>query len=876
MRKKSFLLLVAGLLAVSLSVFAQVAVRTGAIYGKVVDKDGAALPGVTVTLESEVIPSQVVTSGSTGIFRFPAVPPGVYSLTFSIQGYTELRQEDVRVNTGGEVQLDIKMNQTPGEQFTVIADAPTVDTKKTGVDQTFNSEYLKEVPNARDPWVIADQASGLDVDRYNVAGSESGQQASFIARGGSDDNTVWNLDGVNTTDVVAFGASPDYYDFDAFEEVNISTAGNDVSIPTGGVAINIVTKRGGNKVQGDADYYFVSDSLQSDNLPAEAAAQGAAGSNRIDQIKDYGFNLGGPIIKDKLFAWGAIRKNNIGLFNTANQLDSTDLTSYNFKLNYNFNASNEFQFGYFNNDKTKTGRASFPGQQETDTLWNQGGAQTILEGDWSFQQTWIPNDHTFVTGRYGYIGNGFSLIPPAGKDVPIIFDLAIPRVESTWLTVAPVDRPAHDVSIDTNLFKEKWAGGDHEFKFGFEYKTVDWISGTYYGNGQFISDYYNTQVGGPLTSGYLQIYLPLQGKTRLNRTSFYAQDTYRKGRLTANLGVRYDRNWGINQGVDRPTVTGFENLIQAFQFDGNDPKQVFNDFSPRVGVTYDVSGNGKTIVRGNFARYYDIYNAYIPYHTHPGFAPAYVGFTYTNLNGDREITPNELTSDPTYNGAISGPAFDYNDFLSRRQYDPNLHNSGVNEYLAGFEQELFRDVSVSATYTHRDYFDPTVQLPEISPEDFQRGADFVQDTVLGTFTVPFYNFVGNNNGKLIYGNVQDVKQSYNGLDLNIAKRMSNNFLMNGSLVIQRTHQKFTSPLGTGFLPSESLSNRAFWSYDPTNAQYTNDRPYAISPGGGGKAQVYPYSEWQLKMSGVYKWPWQLSTGVFVRYQQGYPDRKSVV
>jgi hypothetical protein len=97
------------------------------------------------------------------------------------------------------VQLEITMKPSLAEEFTVIGETPVVDTKKTGTSQNFNREYLEEVPSARDPWTIIDQTTGIDSDRYNVAGSESGQQASFIARGGSDDNTVWNYDGVRLT-----------------------------------------------------------------------------------------------------------------------------------------------------------------------------------------------------------------------------------------------------------------------------------------------------------------------------------------------------------------------------------------------------------------------------------------------------------------------------------------------------------------------------------------------------------------------------------------------------------------------------------------------------------------------------------------------------
>src|SRR4029077_8587430 len=170
--------------------------------------------------------------------------------------------------------------------------------------------------------------------------------------------------------------------------------------------------------------------------------------------------------------------------------------------------------------------------QAQETLWQQGGTNTITPGLWTGQHTWIPNDHTIVTGRYGYIGNGFTLIPNGGKDKPMVYLSAIPRWEDTLYYVSPIDRPSHDVTIDANYYEENRLGGDHEFKFGFEYKTDKLHTFSSYGNGVNIVDYYQTTPGGPLTSGYLYAQHYIDGHVKIDRTSFYATDTYRRDKLT--------------------------------------------------------------------------------------------------------------------------------------------------------------------------------------------------------------------------------------------------------------------------------------------------------------------------------------------------------
>ncbi len=430
MKKNKFLMAVLPLLVITLALpaWAQVATRAGSIYGKVVDDKNAPLPGVTITLDSAVTQPQTATSGPTGGFRFANLPPGRYAATFSLEGFTEVRQEDVQVSVGGSVQLEITLKPTLAEEFVVVAETPVVDTKKTGNDTTFNREYMDKVPSGRDPWVLIEQTPGVDNDRINVAGSESGQQTGFYARGSDATANGYQYDGVNATDPIAMGASPTYYDFDAFQEIQIQSGGADASVASRGVTVNLVTKRAGNKWEANASYYFTNDSLQSDNTPDEVKnAPPINGveqqkSNRIDQVYEYGLDVGGPVVKDKLFVWGAYRRNQIDLFTrtinpfTGQSLsDKTTLKDYNFKANFNANTANESQFGYFNGDKEKSGRGFNPPVQAPETLWNQGSSSTILNGIWTGQHTYIPNDHTILNGRYGYIGLGFTLVPAGGN-----------------------------------------------------------------------------------------------------------------------------------------------------------------------------------------------------------------------------------------------------------------------------------------------------------------------------------------------------------------------------------------------------------------------------------------------------------------------------
>jgi hypothetical protein len=870
-----FLVAVFVLFCIPLS--AQIATKTGTIYGRVTDDKQAPLPGVSVALQSNVIVSQSATTGGAGTFRFASLPPGNYIASFTLSGFTEVRQEDIQVSTGGNVDLQVIMKPSLEEILSVSAETSPVDRVNNSNTIKYTREYLDHVPNGRDPWLLISMSSAVDWSVFNT-GFQQPSQLPFYSRGGSSRNNVWNYDGVNFTPIEPI-LSTTFYDFDSFEEVQISTGGNDSSIQTGGVVINLVTKRAGNRWQAQGSYYFVDDNLQSDNTPQELKKNPlinpdthlpAKGSNRIDEIQEIGFNAGGPIIKDKLFLWGGYRKSKVDLFSVNDQADQTDLTIYNIKLNYNWDSHNETQTGYFKALKDKN-FALYPSQQAPETFWKQ--ENTPLQGIWTIQHTWIPNDQLLANGRFGYIGDGSKAIPNGGVDVPIIYLSAIHRWENTFYVFGS-EQPAKDVNVDVDYFKENFFQGDHEFKFGFEYKSIDQRIFSSYGNGQLINDSGQTVPGGPLTSGEILAQLVVDGKANLNRASFYLTDTFRKDRLTLNLGFRFDHQTGVNEASGVPAVPGFEEFVGSFDYAGGDPGIVFNNISPRLGATYDLTGDGRTIIRANFARYYDAFDHRLLAFSNPTFDYHGASFTYTNRNGDRSITPDEITSSPDYYG-LTGGVFDLNQFLAKRKYDPGLTDSWSNELILGFEREVVKDLSIAATFTYRKYGDLLTIVPAgISTADYQPAEeDFHIETPLGNFTIPYFvlppSFVYD--GSAIFMNIKDYTQHYKGVDFVVRKRMSHSFLLNGSLTLQRQtgHYDGGDSLAFQIAAWDSRVKKESFAFDPTNLPFLQNQPYAYT-GSLVKPQVYPYAEWSLKIGGVYQFPANISTGAFLRYQQGYP------
>src|SRR5437762_4454721 len=298
---------------------ARAQVSTGEILGKATDTSGAVLPGVTVTLTSAALiqPMLAVTT-ETGAYRFPSIPIGTYTVAFDLTGFKKYIRSDIIIQAGFNAEINAKLEiSTVQETVTVTGESPVVDTTSTTMSASFTKDMLEKIPNARDPWVIIEQTPGMVMSGANVGGNLSGQQTSFSAMGSSS-NQQWNMNGAVVSDIASGNSSPTYYDFDSFEEIQITTAGADASQQGAGVQVNFITRSGSNKHTGFARLYYTNDkcfgkfgNCQAVNVTDDMRKLGAGGGNPTPNIRDMGAQLGGPIQKNKAWFWGATSRQDV-------------------------------------------------------------------------------------------------------------------------------------------------------------------------------------------------------------------------------------------------------------------------------------------------------------------------------------------------------------------------------------------------------------------------------------------------------------------------------------------------------------------------------------------------------------------------------------
>src|SRR5438045_6669994 len=277
MKRRGFHLVVAmlaGCLLASTQAFAQGggASTTGSLNGKVVDSSQAVLPGVTVTVASpSLMGVQTAVTDAGGNYRFPALPPGTYTVTFELPGFNTLKRENIQIAMGFTAAVNVELAVASlTETVTVTGDSPVIDTSNTRVQQNFKLESLQEIPNARDMWSLLAVTPAVTMGRIDVGGNRAGTQTGYTAYGFSGQNRVL-VEGINTTEGTS-GAGF-YVDYGSFEEVFLGTIAQGAEMPTPGVQSQMLGKSGGNKFQGDAYQDSERNAWRGENIASRVPSQ---------------------------------------------------------------------------------------------------------------------------------------------------------------------------------------------------------------------------------------------------------------------------------------------------------------------------------------------------------------------------------------------------------------------------------------------------------------------------------------------------------------------------------------------------------------------------------------------------------------------------
>src|SRR5262245_15370462 len=318
---------------------------SGSINGTVTDNTGAVLPAVTITVTGPTLMgAQTALTNADGQYRFPTLPPGNYRVSYELSGFATVVREPIVVQVGFTATVAVQRQVAKLEETVTVSGAsPVVDVQNTNIQNNFTAETLSNLPSARDIWSIIGLSPGVTVERFDVGGSRAGTQTDYQAYGLSGQVRVM-ADGANLTENT--GGEP-YFDFGAFEEVQLGTSANDASMPTPGIMISTVIKSGGNEVKGDMYFDYEKKDLQSRNVTDRLLRLGVGEGSRITKYWDPNLTVGGPFKRDKFWYFVSFHGQRIGTTVTGFPVDApgtfdfvTRLTGITDKLTYQLNQNN--------------------------------------------------------------------------------------------------------------------------------------------------------------------------------------------------------------------------------------------------------------------------------------------------------------------------------------------------------------------------------------------------------------------------------------------------------------------------------------------------------------------------------------------------------
>ena len=852
--------------------------QAGNLYGKTVTPDGTGLPGVTVTVSGQA--TQVQVTDSNGDFRFLGLSPGNYQMTAELDGFSTVEYPNVQISVGRNTTLQVQMSEAVEETITVTSESPLLDSRKITTGSTVNALELEKIPTSRDPWAILQTVPGVQVDRINVGGNESGQQAQYVGPGSSGDDAVWAVDGVVITDMGAIGSSPTYYNFDAFQEMQAATGGSDATLATSGVTLNMVTKRGGNDWKGSGRFVAADDSWQSDlDLDSGELGQAFGGTsaqpefsqgNRIVSIEDYGFEIGGPIVQDKLWIWANYGVQDIELLTIDDVSDITELESYGAKINAQPTASNSL-VGFYNfGDKVKIGRNASPTRPQA-TTWNQTGPTDIYK----LEDTHVFSSSFFLSGLASYVGGGFQLTPQGGLDGPNA-SLQLTTWESNFLH-HETDRPQEQIKLDASYFFDTGSVG-HELKFGAGYRTVDLDSLSVWPGDALRIDYFN-EIG--YAYDVVQVTRPRAESLNTEYTSLYVQDTLTTGNLTANIGLRYDLQDGSLNSANVPAVAGFETnsdgspLLPAASSVAKDQGFEWEDITPRLGLTYALGSERKTLLRASLAQFAQQLGQ--GFTTQLSTATSsYTYYYYEDTNGDGFTTPDEIIN--FEDGPLFTNNYDPAYQTTNNQVDPNLEAQITEELILGIEHAIRPELVVGLTATIRniDNFQEQVFLvcgngvscdtPRVSQQgDYEQAGEINATRPDGsTRTIPYFGLVDGLSDTGFYLTNGNDEQNYVGFALSVNKRLSNRWMLRGNFTISDWEWD-VPPVSQRVDPDPNTYLGSARDGDPVLQ--------GSGTGSGSKGGVYINSSWSYSLTGMYQiapdQAWGFNVAASLNGREGY-------
>jgi len=849
--------------------------EAASIIGVVTDESGAVLPGVTVTATSPALQVRSVTAvtDQRGEYRLTPLPIGVYTLQYTLAGFQTVRHEEVRLAIGFTAKVDASMKVGALEETVTVSGAsPIVDVKSTAATTQFTRETIELLPSSRNGIVsLLAQAPGVRTLR-DVGGSSLNQVPTYRSFGQAAE-PYSTLEGVQTSSLQASGGQANYWDYTTIEEASVRTIGNSAEVPNRGVNLSAVVKSGSNNFHSSTWWNVTSPRLQSNNIDDELKAAGITGGDRLHSRYSFSGDLGGRIIRDTLWFYASGRRmiDDHEPLNTFKSDGSPAVAAelswfHTEKISYQLSASNRF-VGFFQRNH-KYDMSSL----DQFRAWEYRGGLTTLSHTGKIEWQGVYGNSLVISAQYGhwqFTGNRWNFSP---RDVPPSTDLVtlINKGPQTDLGQRVYDK-RHHPRASLTWFRPDLFKGNHEFRFGADY--TDNIYARQYPI-LAVDDFHR---GAPTSSiyNYRIVFnndVPFQLEAYNDPTlphavshylGFYAQDSWTMGRrLTLNVGVRYAHDNGFVPGSCRDAANPPGNIIFPATCFDTVQFNIWNTAAGRVHAAYDLSGDGKTMIKGGWGRF-DHRRQLVPEldSADPNVRST-ATYRWRDLNGNRNYDPGEVNLDP------NGPDFVSQSGGSNTVPSPTEKEPKSDELSLTIERELMANFGVRVSGIYSRYRDTYRLLNLLRPPEAYNvaltRADPGPDGRAGTADDPgtfitYYEYPVSLAGAKFerFTRVNDPKadQTFSSFEVAAFKRFASKW----QLLASYAATKRNVPIMSGPTGSEFNSNVESGPLTPNAEINTSDREW----------------EWLGKVSGAYMFPARVMASANLEHRGGYPWARQV-
>jgi len=860
----SFVMLV---LAFSVSMASAQNTSLASLQGTVTDESAAPMPGVTVNVTGPAlqVPQISVVTDGDGSYRIENLPVGVYRVAYELTGFQSYIREDLRLTVGFAGRVDVVMKVGALEEsITVSGQSPVVDTVSTTSSTTFQRELLESTPRGRGLWDLIPLASGVSTRGAPDVGDSNLGSRQDISSYGVYAQPSLEIEGINVqTD--DSNSSAVYLSYFSFDEVQVRAAGHTAEVGQPGANLVAVVKSGGNQFHGTYTGSWQSPKFQSSNITPELQAQGLSQTNPLKHYYDIAGDLGGRVVRDKVWFYAGLSRQDLSqgqigfasapgpdnVYLTADDVPGdvvTRLDNGNLKTSYQVSTSTKLigVWEHFVKFAPAFGATRLR-PMEAQNYYNQAG--DVWKGE--LQSAPRGNLLFDVLGGFGGYFADYQVQPGLDtKGNPSKFNQA--NGLYTGPNAQPAQRPQRRYQARGSMSyfpADDFLGGRHQLKVG---TALTWENGgsgfidkasgnyllTYNGANPIQIDTYNYPV------------FPIN---RMNTFALFATDSWKIDRFTLNLGVRYDHSSSFYPTQEKePGVFGTSGSVAASDI------LTWNRVVPRLGLSWDVRGTGRSVVKATYALYSPSMGTLFSQLYNPNALVTTV-YRWSDPNRNGDYDPGEVNLDP-----LGG------DYLSQsggitQILNPDLRQPVITEYTGRLEQELMPNVALSVNYVYKKLHDQynksglfstsagvnvlrpyevyTVPVPRIDPGPDGRTGTGDDGDALIVWDYPAAYRGAAFNGPKIVNNPDGRDDTYNSLEVAFTKRYSRRWNMMASFWSTKNHQWIQAT-------PQSPNDDRF----PLNETWT----------------------WEGRLNGSYTFPHGFQLSTLLRTQSGIPGQRTFI